>query len=265
MPTLVAVTDELERLAPLRLAADWDAVGLLVGGRRERVDRVMTCLTLTERVAAEAVAERADLVVVHHPLPFRPLGRITTATGSGRVLLAVVEAGASIYSPHTAWDSATGGINDQLAALLDLEHVAPLVPLADLPAAGFGRAASAPRGMTVADLARQAAARLGVRGAHVAGDETRPAGRVGIICGSGGDGIDAVRAAGCDTLLTGEIRLHHAIEAEAAGLAVIAVGHHASERFSLPVLATRLAAGVPGLVCWASHADRDPLTWLGDH
>ena len=263
MPTLAEVTDELERLAPLRLAADWDTVGLLIGGRRPRIERVMTCLTLTERVAAEAVAERADLVVVHHPLPFRPLGRITTATGTGRVLLALIESGVSLWSPHTAWDSAAGGINDQLAAILDLERVVPLEPAADLPLAGFGRAGTAARDTSVADLARRAAARLGARGVQIAGDETRPAGRVGIICGSGGDGIEQVRRAGCDTLLTGEIRLHHAVEAEAAGLAVIAVGHHASESFSLPVLARRLAAAVPGLTCWASRQERDPLAWLG--
>jgi dinuclear metal center YbgI/SA1388 family protein len=263
MPTLAAVTDELERLAPLRLAADWDAVGLLVGGGRTSVERALTCLTLTERVAAEAVAERADLVVVHHPLPFQPLGRITTASGTGRVLLALIESGASVYSPHTAWDSAADGINDQLAEILDLERVVPLEPAADLPLAGFGRAGTAARGTSVADLARRAAARLGARGVQIAGDETRPAGRVGIICGSGGDGIATVRKAGCDTLFTGEIRLHHAVEAEAAGLAVIAVGHHASEAFSLPVLARRLAAGVPGLTCWASRQERDPLTWLG--
>lgn len=263
MPTLAAVTDELERIAPLRLAADWDAVGLLVGGGRDGVARVMTCLTLTDRVAAEAVAERADLVVVHHPLPFRPLGRITTATGTGRVLLALIESGASIWSPHTAWDSAAGGINDQLAAILALDHVAPLEPAADQPLAGFGRAGTAARGTSVANLARRAADRLGARGVQIAGDDARPAGRVGIICGSGGDGIEAVRKAGCDTLLTGEIRLHHAVEAEAGGLAVIAVGHHASEAFSLPVLARRLAAGVPGLTCWASRQERDPLAWFG--
>jgi dinuclear metal center YbgI/SA1388 family protein len=256
MPTLAAVTHELEQLAPLRLAADWDAVGLLVGGRRDRVERVMTCLTLTDRVAAEAVTERADLVVVHHPIPFRPIARITTATGTGRVLLALIESGASIWSPHTAWDSAAGGINDQLAALLDLDRVTPLEPAADLPLAGFGRAGTAAAGVTVADLARRAADRLGARAAQIAGDAGRAAGRVGIICGSGGDGIDAVRRAGCDTLLTGEIRLHQAVEAEAAGLAVIAVGHHASEAFSLPVLAGRL-------VCWASRQERDPLAWLG--
>jgi putative NIF3 family GTP cyclohydrolase 1 type 2 len=45
-------------------------------------------------------------------------------------------------------------------------------------------------------------------------------------------------------------------------LAVVAVGHHASERFSMDVLAERLAAAVDGLVCWASRDERDPLGWL---
>jgi putative NIF3 family GTP cyclohydrolase 1 type 2 len=85
---------------------------------------------------------------------------------------------------------------------------------------------------------------------------------VGIVCGSGGDCIPQVVRGGCATLLTGEIKLHQAIEAAAGGLAVIAVGHHASERFAMDVLARRLAAAVPGLSCWASRDERDPLGWL---
>jgi putative NIF3 family GTP cyclohydrolase 1 type 2 len=85
---------------------------------------------------------------------------------------------------------------------------------------------------------------------------------VGIVCGSGGDMVAAVRRGGCDTLLTGEIKLHQATEALAAGLAVIAVGHHASEHFSMAVLADRLAAAVPGLACRPSRDDRDPIGWL---
>ena len=103
----------------------------------------MTCLTLTPEVAAEAVRERADLVVTHHPLPFRPLARITSATGPGRVLLDVIHSGAGIWSSHTAWDSAAGGINDQLAHLLGLASIAPIEPDAELPQVGFGRAGTA--------------------------------------------------------------------------------------------------------------------------
>jgi len=204
MPSLAAVTTALESIAPLRLAADWDAVGLLVSPRRPALERVMTCLSLTEDVANEAVRRAADLVVTHHPLPFRPVARLTDESSVGRVLLALAGAGTGVWSPHTAWDSAAGGINDQLAAMLGLAHVAPLEPDAELPLVGFGRAGTAPEGMTVAALARRAA----------------------------------------------------------AGLAVVAVGHHASERFSMAVLAERLSAAVPGLECWASEVERDPLGWL---
>ena len=160
MPTLEAVTAALEHLAPLRLAASWDSVGLLVAPRREAIARVLTCLTLTPEVAAEAVRERADLIVSHHPLPFRPVPRITPATGPGRVLLEVIGSGAGIWSSHTAWDSAAGGINDQLAGRLGLAHVAPMEPDAELPLVGFGRAGTAAAGCRLADLAARAAAAL---------------------------------------------------------------------------------------------------------
>ncbi|MFM9057703.1 MAG: Nif3-like dinuclear metal center hexameric protein [Planctomycetaceae bacterium] len=262
MPALQSVIAALERIAPLRLAAAWDAVGLLVGPRRDQVERAMTCLTLTPEVAAEAARERIDLVVTHHPLPFRPVGRLTADTGPGAALLELIHAGAGVWSSHTAWDSAAGGINDQLAAILGLAHVAPVEPDGETPLAGFGRMGSAAAGTTVAAVARRAAERLAARHVQVVGDPGRPAGRVGIVCGSGGDMLETVRRGGCDTLLTGEIKLHQATEARALGLAVIAVGHHASEHFSMAVLADRLAAAVPGLACGASRDEIDPLGWL---
>lgn len=262
MPSLEKITAALEGIAPLRLAAEWDAVGLLIGTRRATIDRAMTCLSLTPAVAREAVRERADLVVSHHPLPFRPVGRITDDSATGSVLLELVGAGIAIWSSHTAWDSAAGGINDQLAGLLSLEHVVPIEPDEIYPLAGFGRAGAAPAKWSVEQLARHVASRLRVKGVQVAGDARRPAGRVGIVCGSGGESIAAVKRAGCDTLVTGEIKLHGALEAMAAGLAVVAVGHHASERFAMETMAARLAEAVPGLTCWASRDEADPLHWV---
>ena len=108
-------------------------------------------------------------------------------------------------------------------------------------------------------LARRAATALATRSVQVVGEAGREAGRVGIVCGSGGDMIGMVRRAGCDTFVTGELKLHQAVEAEAAGLAVIAVGHHASECFAMQTLADRLSEAVRGLVAWASRDERDPL------
>jgi dinuclear metal center YbgI/SA1388 family protein len=262
MSTLAEVTATLEQIAPLRLAAAWDTVGLLVGTHRPQINRAMTCLSLTPEVAAEAVREQADLVVTHHPLPFRPVPRITADSATGSVLLELIHAGIAVWSSHTAWDSAAGGINDQLAALLGLDHVTPIEPDTVHAVTGFGRAGTAPADWSVGQLARHIAGLLGAKGVHIVGASSREAGRVGIVCGSGGDSLAAVRLAGCTTFLTGEIKLHQALEARADGLAVIAVGHQASERLAMEVLAERLADTVPGLTCWASRDETDPLAWL---
>ena len=126
MATVAAVIDLLEQLAPPGLAAEWDNVGLLLGDREAKVRRVMTCLTVTPESAAEAVAEKAGLVVTHHPVLFRPVQRLTSATPEGRTLLPLLRAGVAVYSPHTAFDNAPGGINDLLAGRIGLEDVAPL-------------------------------------------------------------------------------------------------------------------------------------------
>ena len=262
MPALAQVVEALEQIAPLRLAAAWDAVGLLVGGRRPDIARVLTCLSLTPDVAAEAVRERVDLVVTHHPLPFRPVPRITAATATGSVLLELIGAGIAVYSPHTAWDSAAGGINDQLAALARLEHVHPIEPDPLHHRAGFGRAGTAPQGWSVSTLARHLAARLGTKAVQIVAPGERDAGRVGIVCGSGGDALPQLAAAGCTTFVTGELKLHQALDARGLGIAVIALGHHASERFAMETLAGRLADLVPGIDCRASRVETDPFAWV---
>ena len=84
MLTIADLCTFLDAFAPPHLAAEWDNVGLLVGDRGQAVERVMTCLTITSATAAEAVRERANLVVTHHPLPFRPIKRLTADEPAGR-------------------------------------------------------------------------------------------------------------------------------------------------------------------------------------
>ena len=109
MVRLGLICEYLESLAPARLSAEWDNVGLLAGDHDAEVQRVMTCLTMTADTVAEAIEQQANLVVVHHPLPFKPLVRITTDSPEGRYLLDLLGAQIHLFSPHTAWDSATGG------------------------------------------------------------------------------------------------------------------------------------------------------------
>ena len=148
------VVDLMERFAPSRLAEPWDNVGLLVGDRAAPAGRMMTCLTLAPATVAEAIEDSAQLVVTHHPLPFRPLGRLTADAHAGRLLLDLIRAGVAVVSPHTAFDSADEGINEQLARGLGLAGVEPLVPpLAENGLPVVGGASEGPQAQS-----RQAAA-----------------------------------------------------------------------------------------------------------
>ena len=118
----------LREFAPPDLAESWDNVGLLIGDPASEVTSVLTCLTLTPNVAEEAIAREAQLIVTHHPVLFRPVKQLTTATSEGRMLLSLIRAGIAVYSPHTSYDSAADGINQQLARSFGLQEIQPLRP-----------------------------------------------------------------------------------------------------------------------------------------
>ena len=128
MTTVDEISRWLERFAPLALAESWDNVGLLWGDRTSPVERLMTCLTVTPESADEAIAERAGLIVTHHPILFRPVQKITADRPEGAMLWRLARAGVAVYSPHTAFDNAEHGINAGLADRLGLLDVQALRP-----------------------------------------------------------------------------------------------------------------------------------------
>jgi dinuclear metal center YbgI/SA1388 family protein len=116
----------LERFAPPSLAESWDNVGLLWGDPLTHVNRVMTCLTVTRTTAGEAVDEQAGLIVSHHPILFRETRQIRADLPATAPLWTLARAGIAVASPHTAFDSAPGGINDGLCRRLGLVETAPM-------------------------------------------------------------------------------------------------------------------------------------------
>jgi dinuclear metal center YbgI/SA1388 family protein len=262
MTALREICEFLEAFAPLQLAEDWDNVGLLVGDAGQTVERVMTCLTVTPASAAEAVAHGADLIVTHHPLPFRPLKRLTTQQTPSRLLLQLIGARVAVYSPHTAFDSAAEGINQQLAAGLDLNEVQPLVAHEQTPQWGAGRHGRLSQPVALSSLALALKRFLAIGGLHLVGNLQRDVQHVAVACGAAGEFLEPAADAGCDVLVTGETTFHTCLEAEALDVALLLPGHFASERFAVEKLADRLATQFPDLTVWASREENDPLQWV---
>jgi putative NIF3 family GTP cyclohydrolase 1 type 2 len=83
--------------------------------------------------------------------------------------------------------------------------------------------------------------------------------RIAIACGAAGEFLhDAVRQK-ADVFLTGEVRFHDCLTAQAQRLALVLPGHYASERGGIERLATQLQQQFPTLHVWPSRAETDPL------
>ena len=128
MPTVADLCTFLDKFAPKTCAASWDNVGLLFGNPKEQVEKVMTCLTVTPESAREAVSEKVQLIVTHHPILFQGAKNITATNPEGKMLWDLATNNVAVYSPHTGFDNTNGGINDILANLIGLQQIRPLRP-----------------------------------------------------------------------------------------------------------------------------------------
>src|SRR5205814_4569163 len=107
-------------------------------------------------------------------------------------------------------------------------------------------------------------AKEGLKAARVqiVGESSRSVEKVALACGAGGEFLmDAVRAK-ADVFLTGEVRFHDYLAAQASGLALVLPGHYATERFGIEELAQRLHDRFPGLHVWLSQSESDPVLWI---
>ena len=123
---------------------------------------------------------------------------------------------------------------------------------------GVGRVGELPTPMPLAALVARATRAIPSACPSFVGDPGQSIRRVAIACGAGDDFVgDAHKQA--DVLVTGEARYHRALEAEALGVALLTLGHHATERPGVERLADRLAQAFPTLLVWASTSEHDPV------
>ena len=108
------------------MAEGWDNPGLQVGDPGAEASSIMVALDPTPDVIASAIASSCQILVTHHPLIFKPLKSISTATRQGALIQTAIRAGLSIVSMHTNYDIATGGLNDLLSKKLGLSDCVPL-------------------------------------------------------------------------------------------------------------------------------------------
>lgn len=162
--TLAELARRIAQWAPPRLAEDWDNVGLQVGDPDARVRRVMTCLEVTAPTVAEARRRRADAIVAHHPLIFRPMKSVLESRPAEKLLRELIKADLGLVVAHTNLDSARWGTNEVLAEACGLKRLGPLFAAPEAEA--FKLAVFAPQGHESAIIEAIARGGGGVIGAY---------------------------------------------------------------------------------------------------
>ena len=257
MITVKDILQYIETLAPNYMKMDWDNVGLLCGDPDCPVHKILVALDPFESVCYEAYDIGADLIVTHHPLIFQALKGVTTKTSIGRSIMFLCEKGISAINAHTNLDQAPGGVNDVLAATLELSDIQVLSPAGtDAQGNHWGLLRTG-----IFD------AELGTFLEHIKNKLHTPVLRYvstnksvhRIAVGGGacaGSLMDAYRN-GCDTLVTADVRYNQFWDAKDLGMTLIDAGHFYTENPICSCLAEKLKQQFPELEIEVSKIHSD--------
>ena len=229
--------DELARYLDQMLETarfrDYCPNGLQVEGRAE-LRRVVAGVTASQALIDAAIARNADALLVHHGWFWK--GEDGRITGLRKARIgSLLRHDINLFAYHLPLDAHPEfGNNAQLAARLGW---VPEGRFGEQDIAWIGRPAAP---LTAGELAQSIAAGLG-REPLLVGDASRPVARIGWCSGGAQGYFEQAIALGVDAYVSGEISEQTVHLARESGVAYLAAGHHATERFGAEALARHLA------------------------
>lgn len=129
MSTYIAdIMRTMDTAYPPQLAEAWDKIGLICGDPEEKVHKIVLALDATEEVVEKAIEEKADMLIIHHPLLLRGTHTVAANTPKGRIIHTLIRNGIALFAAHTNADSARPGVNDKLAEILGITPGRPIAP-----------------------------------------------------------------------------------------------------------------------------------------
>jgi len=214
---------------------DYCPNGLQVEGR-SKIARLVTGVTASVELIEAALSAGADAILVHHGYFWR--GEDARVIGpKQRRLKLLLENDINLFAYHLPLDMhAEMGNNAQLAKRLDLVANGRF---GENELGWIGYPADAAM-KSVGELSALIGERLN-RPPLVIGDPEQPIGRVGWCTGAAQNLLADAVCAGASVFLSGEISEPTVHLARETGVAYIACGHHATERYGVQAVGDHLA------------------------
>ena len=225
-----------ELLQPERFK-DYGPNGLQVEGKPE-IHKIVSGVTASLALIEAAISEGADAIVVHHGLFWR--GQDGRITGWMRQRLAALLAyNINLFAYHLPLDAHPElGNNVQLGYQLGLEVRGRF---GDQQLACWGAPKEGSSFVNAQALAHHVQRVLN-HPVVLVGPPTKPVQRIGWCTGGAQGYFEEAIAAGVDAFITGEISEPQAHYARECGVAYLACGHHATERYGAQAVASHIAA-----------------------
>lgn len=237
MPEIAEIVAYCDTLLEVDRFRDYCPNGLQVEGREE-VGTLVSGVTASRALVEQAIAQRADMLLVHHGYFWN--NEDPRVIGMKRARLALLlEHDINLVAYHLPLDAHPQlGNNAQLARLLGLEIEGGF---GGDGGPDIGMLGVVPHAVPGEAFAAQIGAALGRTPLHIAGSG-RPVLRVAWCTGAAQGYIGQAAALGVDAFISGEIAEHTVHVARECGLHYYAAGHHATERGGVQALGEHLAA-----------------------
>jgi len=116
--------NNLDKIAPFFLQESFDNSGIQFADLDAPVTKILLSLDVTQDVLDEALKNKVNLIITHHPLLFSPLKQITKQKNP--LLFKIITNKINLLAMHSNYDLAENGLNDYVANLLGIKKIAPL-------------------------------------------------------------------------------------------------------------------------------------------
>ena len=223
--TVQIVADAVNRLAPKKLAEEWDNPGLLVGDPKAEVKKIFVCLDVLDEKISRALELDAQLLVAHHPLIFHAVKNVRFDLPLGNKIARLIKNNLAVFAAHTNLDSAAGGVNDVLAKKIGLVDVKNFGD----EEISLGRLGTLETPMTAADFARHVKKVLNAENVRLVDAGNFLIEKVGLCGGAGAEFIQKAKFFGAQAFVTGDVKYHEAQAAVENKIHVVDAGHFATE------------------------------------
>ena len=207
---------------------DYAPNGLQIEGAQE-VTKILCAVTASQDAIDAAIAQNADLLLVHHGYFWK--GEAYPITGMrGNRIRSLIKNDISLVGYHLPLDShPTLGNNAAIAEIIELENIEALDKSERHPIGNIGYLKQA---MTPEGFKKYLTERLGFDTIHL-NAEKNTIQKVGFCTGAAQDYITKAYEQGCDAFISGEVSERTFYEAKELNVHYYACGHHATERYGV--------------------------------